>query len=1104
MASGSLIQFPLRLGLADDANKKSAPTSSLKRGHNIRWVRDGVVGKRFGFENIGDASNVLRLITRGPELSFTDGEYLYTYSPTLDSWVTSDRVDEIGLEWSTLIDDEAGVSQSDIVVYGNVLLHAYMTGDPSVQAGSDTPSQVSGALYVQAIDWTTGRMLMTPRWLGGADFLRLVLCGTYGVLVTTVGTQILSYRVQLDEGIGIDAEAVFPALANDVRSDGTPHGINSRLDAIVLESGELVVAYESDTALTIRKYTVASGIATVTGTPVEHAAENDVRCIALSESPGASAIRCAYCRIVTDPSCSVRFFAVDSASFSELVSPTDIYTEFRAHHISVAASSASEIALIAFSGVNERAGSVGASTDQWPETRSVVFDTNAEALVPLTMRASATVMLTSGLITIGSRTYAFARDAHYGERQHWDPTYTEDDLTFGAEIDALDLSQIPSLSSYLLEIESSERTDVNDQVPHRVVGKIDHDIAGPFEQGFTSRAALVDGDTILGCAPFQATAQPRSFNFRDGLRLVMATRDLERRSDPWRCATIAAETYIGGAGMLHAWDGRTVFDVAMRAPMIISARENSNDGLMVDGVYLYQVFAVYRSHSGILHRGPSSIVVSVGPNDSGDHLASVKLRVAPNSIDAKETADTGFGGLAALRSYFNIFRSEAGGSVLYERTFGPRFDVFFNQPTLGPQPFVDSANDSDIAKNPDAPTDSFSNPQVALSSRPQPYPATGELEDVQPVASTTMCLHLGRLFIVAGDRRTIWFSKAIEENPGIAPGFNSDFVRIFDRDVTALASFADRLIIFFERGAKFVVGDGPTVANTDDRFSPPQALQGEIGTENPRSLAVTPIGVFFQATGGDIYLLDGSLSMQWIGKDVRDQLETYPTVTSAVHVAEQAEVRITAKGMVTIPNPTGNTEEPFVTVEQGIMLVFDYRRGTWCTRSTPNDAPVVDACIWEGKYILATDEGVYVETDGHVDLIGGEELYIPMSVVFNAIAPSGPLSWHRVRLVQLLGTSTGPHNLTVSLARDYAVATEQSKVWNGSSSVTAAGPLERAQVAPRYQKMQAIEVHIEDAEPTYDDAGAHDDSFDGFELEGLALLVDSKSGPARIEKGKRG
>lgn len=1079
MASGTVIQFPLRLGLADDANKKSAPTSSLKRGHNVRWARDGVIGKRFGFAELGAATAApLRLVTRGDTLSFTDGKKLYTYSPTTGQWAESDRVGEVGLEWSTLLDDAAGVAQSDIVIRGSVLLHAYVTGDPSLQAGSASDSIFSNVQCLQAIDWQTGRVLLSSATqIQGGEFMRLLLCGSYGVLLTSSGTQLFAYRVQLDESIGIALDPTATVLATDVRNDADPHGIKSRFDACVLSDGSVALAYECATGIIVKKFSVAAGLLTATASSLAETTQTGVRCISISELVAGGTIFCAYSRIVSDPECRIFVFTAASSDLAQITAPAQVDSDFFGHHISVLGITASQ-ALIVYSGVR---GIIGFPTS-WPETASVLFDVSIASPVALTQRRSAGVMMTSSVFTVENRKYVFARDAHYGEKQHWDPTWT-DGIIFGKEFDETDLSKLPSMSSYLVEIEYDVHSGLYATVPHRVVGKIDHDIAAPFKQGFTSRAASVDGFTVLGSTPFQATAEPQSFGFRAGLRLVTATTDLARRADPWRCVNIATETYIGGSGMLWAWDGRSVFDLAMRTPMILSAGENSNDGKMAEGSYLYQTHAEYRSHAGILHRGPLSITVTVGLIDATDHLASAKLVIQANSIDCKESNALGFGTAAALKSYINIFRSEVGpGSILYERTFGPRFDFFLNRPELTPQTFTDVLGDEDIAFNEFAPTDAFSNPQVPLASRPQPYTATGELEDVQPPAPLTMCLHGGRILSLAGDRRTVWFTKAYEDNPGIAPGFNPDFVRIFDRDVYAIASFADRAIFFFERGARFMVGDGPTVSNTDDRFSTPQSLQGEIGTTNPRSVVATPAGVFFQATGGEIYLLDGGLSMQWVGKDVREQLVTYPTITSAVHVAEHREVRFTASNGTT-----------------GIMLVFDYQRGTWMTRSLPGDAPVTDACMWDGQYVFATAAGVFRETATHDD----DGAYVPSSIVLNSIAPRGSMSWHRIRLVQLIGTSLAAHNLTVSLARDYAAATEQTETWNGSSSVTAPGPLERAQVAPRIQKMQAIEIHIDDAAPTYD-SGSHDPVYDGFKLEGVALLVDGKSGTARIEKGKRG
>ena len=67
MRSGQILQFPLSRGLAEDDNAKAKPLASLKSGVNIRWPRSGVIGKRYGATQRGDAVTGIRRFVRSSD-----------------------------------------------------------------------------------------------------------------------------------------------------------------------------------------------------------------------------------------------------------------------------------------------------------------------------------------------------------------------------------------------------------------------------------------------------------------------------------------------------------------------------------------------------------------------------------------------------------------------------------------------------------------------------------------------------------------------------------------------------------------------------------------------------------------------------------------------------------------------------------------------------------------------------------------------------------------------------------------------------------------------------------------------------------------------------
>lgn len=1090
--AGSVLQFPLRMGLAEDANPKAPPTSSLKKGVNVRWVKDGVIGKRFGVAPLAalpdGAGNIRRLIARDTELSATDGSNLYTYSPTAHTWQFSDRVSEASLEWSTLIDDEASVCSSDVGINGNVIVHAYVTGDPTRQ--SEMTPDDGGLLFVQVTHRETGQVLLKPVQIRtGARFVRVIVTSNWAIVLFAVGQDIYTFSFQVNEAsaISMDSSVLFLAVT-DVRYDNVTNGTNGRIDAILLPDGNIAVAYEKDPSVASGgfqlqrfSFNATTGAVALLGTGINAGTDHRITAIALNVDAATTSLVFSYCFLAVDGprDWTVAAGIANYSTWTFALAGHAVATHHRAAHLAVARVGANF--LVAWSGVQATSGDFTDSLTH-PLVGSGLFNASTGAAIALTLRVSAGVALLSSIFALNGRLYAFARDAHYGENAFW----SDDDTFYDGRAIGSGPGQLPSISSYLIELETSAYVSGLGvtQIPHRIVGKIDHDVCSQFQSGSLPRVAAQDGNTTFAILPFQSTASPNSFNLRTGIRLARATVDPALLVDPWRSVFIGSEAYFNGA-ILCVWDGRTVFDHAMRTPYVVVAASDDEGGLIADGHYIWQAYAHYRSNAGTLHRSPASRTFALDLASDSHGEASADIYIAPNAIDCKESVHTGFDLLPSGQSFYELFRTEANGSVLYQLSDGPRINAIRNAPTAFLVEFVDTALDTDITPASLDPAP----PATPLASRPQAYTATGELEDVQAAAARTLCFHNDRLWLVSGNRRDLWLSKAITDNLGIAPGFNPDFNFVFEKDIFAIASYADNIFVFFEREVRFITGDGPTVANTDNRFSTPQIMQGEIGSKNPRSIVATPVGLFFQATGGDLYLIDGSLAVQWVGKDVRDTTAAFPTITSAVHIAEQAEVRFTCNAA------DGSS---------GIILVFDYQRGTWTTRTIPGNAAIADAILCNGIYSFAVGALVYRErVDTYGDVVGNDTVYVESDIWLNPIAPAGPISWHRVKRVQLIGTSREFHNLTIEIARDFAATTEQTKTWDGTSSVTQPGPLERAEVALKHQKAQAIEVHISDAFGTGFD-GEHGGGNQGFELEGIAFLVQAKPGLAKIDKSRRG
>jgi hypothetical protein len=247
--SGNIIQFPLGRGLAEDASAKSQPVSTLKTGANVRWVREGTIGKRYGVTAMASVSNARRFIPRGSELSVTDGTNLLTYDSRSgsESWDEGSLVSEASLEWSTIADTTIGIAASDVAISGDLLILTWVAGDPTrAPEATPVPSEF-GSVYIQMTNWRTGQMVLPPTLVhtSGASFVRLLVAGGYAFVVhdrTGVGQSIVATPYDIATGT-VGSNSI---LTGDLRHDAD---VSGRFDAMVLSTGNIALVYEKDNGL---------------------------------------------------------------------------------------------------------------------------------------------------------------------------------------------------------------------------------------------------------------------------------------------------------------------------------------------------------------------------------------------------------------------------------------------------------------------------------------------------------------------------------------------------------------------------------------------------------------------------------------------------------------------------------------------------------------------------------------------------------------------------------------------------------------------------------------------------------------------------------------
>jgi hypothetical protein len=141
-------------------------------------------------------------------------------------------------------------------------------------------------------------------------------------------------------------------------------------------------------------------------------------------------------------------------------------------------------------------------------------------------------------------------------------------------------------------------------------------------------------------------------------------------------------------------------------------------------------------------------------------------------------------------------------------------------------------------------------------------------------------------------------------------------------------------------------GEGPNDAG-EGRYSEPLPVPGSTGLLAWQSLVETPLGLFFQGSNGQLWVLprDGS-PPNWIGQPVRDVLVSFPTVTAAVLLVKEQLVSFTC-------NNTGGTDSRIVS--------YDLRAKTWIVDEFTSATPILSACSYQGRLAYLSSGVVYTE-----------------------------------------------------------------------------------------------------------------------------------------------
>jgi len=485
-------------------------------------------------------------------------------------------------------------------------------------------------------------------------------------------------------------------------------------------------------------------------------------------------------------------------------------------------------------------------------------------------------------------------------------------------------------------------------------------------------------------------------------------------------------------GLLLNYDGDTVTEHGFNLYPENLVVSQGSGGTLPTGTYYYQVTYEWVDAKGQIHRSAPSIQVSATVTGASDD--QINIQVPMLQLTAKASPD---------RSDVRI--------VLYRGQGPGDFEVLYR--------LADTRNDQTL--NTVTFQDTNATTAAQLATKQVLYTTGGVVENVAPPACTNVTL------VAFSD----FFTLPVDPASG---------------NITALASMDDKLIIFKKDAIYTLVGDGPLDTGAQNDFSVPQFVSGDLGCENPQSVASIPDGVIFKSDKG-IYLLSRSLQLIYVGQGVEDFNNL--TITSAVVLEDINEVRFTTS--------------------DGVTLVFNYEFSQW---STFSNYEAVSAINGLGSYLHLKSNGV-VRKESTAYLDAGAK--IKMAIETSWLAFAGLQGYQRIRSWMLLGDSLTDHYTKVKLYYDYEKFASETVYFNvdtglelsyygddvtyGESTVYGGQGSGVFQFTsqPRVQKCQSMKMRIEDIDTKIATGGG------SFNLVGLSLEVGTKGTLTKQLRGNK-
>lgn len=442
-------------------------------------------------------------------------------------------------------------------------------------------------------------------------------------------------------------------------------------------------------------------------------------------------------------------------------------------------------------------------------------------------------------------------------------------------------------------------------------------VAGPYES-FAISSAPADATGarhILG---------KEALFFESGSGIAVAQYGLVDLGATLGSALLGSPVSIGGVAMFpphmlydggNTWAETRPLGIDIK-PEVPRVTDLGGGGFISAGTYSVIVIYKWIDANGQTYRTAESTPIQVtvaGPN------SSISIDMYPPSCNYPSTGTIG---IEAYRTPLT------GGGDTYYKVTPPSF---FSNTNFGASfiTFTDTANDITLqAGEPFAP---FS-------------PTAGQLPPVSPAAMNVIVEHGTRACGIDAEHPE-QINCSNEYSPGTSITWTGAIKVIAPEPLYALASMDGHLIGFAKETIYRWSGELPDARGEGPTLPLHQIIPSGVGTDQPRSVVKTDLGILFYSSKRGFHLLDRSLQVNYLGGAV-DTASAGQVISGATAHPTYPEVRFTSEGGTTFVFNT------YWTKVAGTPI--------WTTFT---GQPCVHSITHNGKWYLLTSDGRLLEED---------------------------------------------------------------------------------------------------------------------------------------------